>query len=52
LGGLPVNTVLPEFVVSALAATPRVTDELFLWSGIGKLESIVRSWQAHVGFSG
>ena len=46
--GVPVNTVLPEFVVSALAATPRVTDKLFFWSGIGKLESIVRSWQTRL----
>jgi integrase/recombinase XerD len=43
-----VNTVLPEFVVSALAATPRVTDKLFFWSRIGKLESIVRSWQTRL----
>jgi integrase len=43
--GVAVNAVLPEFVVSALAETPRVTDNLFFWSGRGKLESIVRSWQ-------
>jgi hypothetical protein len=46
--GVAVNTVLPDFVVSALAATPRVTDKLFFWSGIGKLESIVRSWQTRL----
>jgi hypothetical protein len=34
-----------DFVVSALDATPRVTNKLFFWSGIDKLESIVRSWQ-------
>jgi len=46
--GVAVNTVLPEFVVSALAKTPRVTKKFFFWSGIGKLESIVRSWQTRL----
>lgn len=46
--GVPVNTVLPDFVVSALAATPRVTEKFFFWSGSGKLESIVRSWQTRL----
>jgi site-specific recombinase XerD len=35
--GAAVNTVLPEFVVSALEETPRITDKFFLWSGSGKL---------------
>jgi integrase len=43
-----VNTVLPDFVVSPLAATPRVTEKFFIWSGSGKLESIVRSWQTRL----
>ncbi len=46
--GVAVNTVLPEFVVSALAETPRVTNKFFFWSGSGKLESIVRSWQTRL----
>jgi len=46
--GVAVNTVLPEFVVSALAKTPRVTNKFFFWSGSGKLESIVRSWQTRL----
>jgi hypothetical protein len=46
--GVAVKTVLPKFVVSALAATPKVTDKLFFWSGVGKLESIVRSWQTRL----
>jgi integrase/recombinase XerD len=46
--GVAVNTVLPDFVVSALAATPRVTEKFYFWSGIGKLESIVRSWQTRL----
>lgn len=29
--GVAVNTVLPDFVVSALAATPRVTEKFFFW---------------------
>jgi integrase len=45
--GVAVNTVLPDFVVS-LAATPKVTDKFFFWSGKGKLESIVRSWQTRL----
>jgi integrase len=43
--GVPVNTILPEFVLAALAATPKVTQKFLFWSGVGKLESIVRSWQ-------
>jgi len=46
--GVPVNTVLPEFVLAALAATPKVTQKFFFWSGVGKLESIVRSWQTRL----
>lgn len=46
--GVPVNTILPEFVLSALEATPKVTKKYFFWSGIGKLESIVRSWQTRL----
>jgi integrase/recombinase XerD len=46
--GVAVNTVLPQFVVSALAETPRVTNKFFFWSGSGKLESIVRSWQTRL----
>jgi integrase/recombinase XerD len=43
--GTPVYTVLPEFVVKALKETPRATPTLYFWTGAGKLESIVRSWQ-------
>jgi len=46
--GVPVNTILPESVLAALEATPRVTEKFFFWSGIGKLESIVRSWQTRL----
>jgi integrase/recombinase XerD len=43
-----VNTILPEFVLSALEATPRVTEKYFFWSGRGRLESIVQSWQTRL----
>jgi integrase len=46
--GEPVNVVLPDFVLKALEATPRVTDRHLSWSGKGKLDSIVRSWQARL----
>jgi integrase/recombinase XerD len=46
--GVAVNTILPQFVVSALDATPKVSDTFFFWSGNGKLESIVRSWQTRL----
>ncbi len=46
--GTPVYTVLPDFVLKALEATPRVTPTFYFWSGVGKLESIVRSWQTRI----
>jgi integrase/recombinase XerD len=46
--GVPVYTVLPDSVLKALEATPKVTEKFFFWSGRGKLESIVRSWQARL----
>jgi integrase/recombinase XerD len=46
--GVPVNTILPDFVRAALEATPRVAEKFFFWSGVGKLESIVRSWQTRL----
>jgi integrase/recombinase XerD len=46
--GVPVNTVLPEFVMAALEATPKVNEKYFFWSGVGKLDSAVRSWQTRL----
>jgi integrase/recombinase XerD len=46
--GTPVYTVLPDFVLKALEKTPRLTPTLYFWSGVGKLESIVRSWQTRL----
>jgi hypothetical protein len=43
--GVPVNTVLPDFVLKALDATPRVTDKHFFWDGRLKLETVVGSWR-------
>jgi integrase/recombinase XerD len=40
--GVPVNTVLPGFVVKALDATPKTTEKHFFWDGALKLETIVR----------
>jgi integrase len=46
--GVPVHIVLPEFVLRVLESTPRKSEKHFFWSGVGKLESIVRSWQARL----
>jgi integrase/recombinase XerD len=43
--GVPVYTVLPDSVLAALEATPRVTDTRYFWSGNGKRESVVCHWQ-------
>ncbi|MGH9740576.1 MAG: tyrosine-type recombinase/integrase [Candidatus Acidiferrales bacterium] len=46
--GVPVYTVLPDSVLQALDATPRVTSKHYFWTGDGKIESIVRSWQTRL----
>ena len=46
--GTSVYTVHPDFVLKALESTPRVTPMLYFWSGVGKLESIVRTWQTRI----
>lgn len=43
--GVPVYTVLPQSVLNALEATPRVTDTRYFWSGQGKRETVVCHWQ-------
>ena len=43
--GTPVNTVLPDFVLEALEASPKVTRAHFFWNGAGKLDTIVGSWR-------
>jgi integrase/recombinase XerD len=39
--GVPVYTVLPDSVLQALEATPRVTDTRYFWSGNSKRETAV-----------
>ena len=46
--GTPVYTVLPPFVVTALAATPRITRKLYFWSGHGELETATKDWQGRI----
>jgi integrase/recombinase XerD len=46
--GTPVYTVLPEFLVKALEATPRVTERYYFWTGVGKLSSAVRLWDTRL----
>ena len=46
--GVPVAVVVPEFVIRSLASTPRKNCKLLFWSGIGNLESAVRSWQTRL----
>ena len=43
--GTPVYTVLPDSIVKALEASPRVTSKLYFWTGQGKLETAVKDWQ-------
>lgn len=43
--GVPVNSVLPDFVISCLEATPCVMGKHLFWSGSGNVEVIVGSWQ-------
>lgn len=45
---MQVHIVIPEFVFRVLDSTPRKGDNHFFWSGVGKLESIVRSWQTRL----
>jgi integrase/recombinase XerD len=42
--GTPVFTVLPDFVVRALDATPRMTEQYYFWTGVGRLCTAVRVW--------
>ena len=42
--GTPVYTVLPDFVVRALEATPKMTERYYFWTGVGKLCTAVRMW--------
>jgi integrase/recombinase XerD len=46
--GVPVYTVLPDFILSELEATPRVTDTRFFWSGNGKKTTWVCDYQGRL----
>ncbi len=41
----PVYCPLPDFLVNALAAVPKVSDKYFFWTGESKLESATGDWQ-------
>jgi integrase/recombinase XerD len=43
--GVPVNTVLPDFVLKALDMTPKVSEKHFFWDGRLNLETVVGSWR-------
>jgi integrase/recombinase XerD len=43
--GTPVNTILPDFVLKALEASPKVTETYFFWNGQAKFNAIVGSWR-------
>jgi integrase/recombinase XerD len=43
--GVPVNNVLPGFVLQALAAIPKVAGNFYFWDGQTKLEAIAGSWR-------
>jgi site-specific recombinase XerD len=43
--GVPVYTVLPDSVLKALEATPRITAKNYFWSGQSKHESIAGLWE-------
>ena len=43
--GVPVYTVLPDFVIRALDMVPRVTPTHFFWNGASSLDGVVGSWQ-------
>lgn len=46
--GTPVNIILPDFVIECVETTPRVNGVRMFWSGEGKLDSAVRSWQTRL----
>ncbi len=43
--GVPVNNVLPDFVLKVLDGTPKVAANYYFWDGESKLETIVGSWR-------
>jgi integrase len=43
--GTPVYVPLPEFVLTALAAIPKISDRYFFWTGGSKIDSATGDWQ-------
>jgi site-specific recombinase XerD len=43
--GVPVYTVLPDSLLQALDATPRMTSTHYFWTGVGKRRTVVTHWQ-------
>ena len=43
--GVPVFTILPDFVVRALDTIPPVTPTHLFWSGVDDLDGVVSSWR-------
>jgi integrase/recombinase XerD len=43
--GVPVNCVLPDFVVRELEAAPKSSEGHFFWTGKSKLHSAIGKWQ-------
>jgi site-specific recombinase XerD len=46
--GVPVYSILPDFVLRELDATPRVTETNYFWSGNGKRQTAVCDWQGKI----
>jgi integrase len=42
---VPVNNVLPDFVLKVLHTTPKVAGDFYFWDGESKLETIIGSWR-------
>jgi site-specific recombinase XerD len=43
--GVPVYSVLPDFVVKTLESSPRSSEEYFFWTGQSKIHSAKGKWQ-------
>jgi integrase len=43
--GTPVYVPLPDFVLTALEAVPKVSERYFFWSGESRIESATGDWQ-------
>ena len=43
--GTPVPAIIPEFVLTALEAVPKVSETYYFWTGESKLASATGDWQ-------